>query len=125
MAHNSGYQHHTPSSNIQSSITDASTIICHNCEGKGHITQVRPSPRTTNGTQSFGKLVSNLANTQPSPTQDWLMDSGTTHHMTTDLNNLAIHSEYQGPEEVTLGNGSKLPISHIGKSSIIASAKKV
>ena len=112
MAHNSGYQHHTLSSNIQSSITDASTIICHNCEGKGHITQVCPSPRTTNGTRSFGKLVSNQANRQPSPTQDWLIDSGTTHHMTADLNNLAIHSEYQGPEEVTLANGSKLPTSY-------------
>ncbi|KAH0712131.1 hypothetical protein KY289_008090 [Solanum tuberosum] len=27
------------------------------------------------------------------------MDSGTTHHLTSDLNNLAIHSEYHGPEE--------------------------
>ena len=46
------------------------------------------------------------------------------HHLTAYLNNLGIHSEYQGPEEITLGNGSKLPISHIGKSSIVASAKK-
>jgi len=46
------------------------------------------------------------------------MDSGTTHHLTSNLDNLAIHSEYQGPEEVTLGNDSKLPISHIGSSSL-------
>ncbi|PHT62361.1 hypothetical protein T459_33787 [Capsicum annuum] len=36
------------------------------------------------------------------PTQKWLMDSGTTHYLTVDLGNLAIHSEYQGPREVTL-----------------------
>ncbi|KAG5600722.1 hypothetical protein H5410_032092 [Solanum commersonii] len=124
MAHNSGYQHHTPYFNIQSSIIDASTIICHNCEGKGRIARVCPSPRTSNGTRSFGKPVSNRANTQPLPTQDWLMYSGTMHNMTVDFNNLDIHFEYQGPEEVILGNGSELPISHIGKSSIIASAKK-
>lgn len=53
------------------------------------------------------------------------MDSGTTHHhLTSDPDNLVIHSEYQGPEEVTLGNDSKLPISHIGASSIVASDKK-
>jgi len=46
------------------------------------------------------------------------MDSGTTHHLTSNLDNLAIHSKYQGPEEVTLGNDSKLPISHIGSSSL-------
>ncbi|KAH0665793.1 hypothetical protein KY290_028019 [Solanum tuberosum] len=91
--------------------------MAHN-SGKGRIARVCPSPRICNRTQSFGKPVSNLANTQPSPTQDLLMDSGTTHHTTTDHNNLGIHSEYQGPEEVTLGNGSKLPISHIGYSKI-------
>lgn len=51
-------------------------------------------------------------------TQNWLMDSGTTHHLTFDLDNLAIHSENHGPKEVTLGNGSKFPISHIGKGSL-------
>lgn len=35
------------------------------------------------------------------------MDSGTMHHLTSDLDNLAIHSEYHGPEEVTLGLGNE------------------
>jgi len=52
------------------------------------------------------------------------MDSGTTHHLITDLGNLGIHSEYQGPEEVTIGNGSKILISHIGKNSVVISDKK-
>lgn len=46
------------------------------------------------------------------------MDSGATHHLTNDLGNLNLHSEYSGPEEVQLGNGSTLPICHVGSSSI-------
>ncbi|PHT54130.1 hypothetical protein CQW23_08592 [Capsicum baccatum] len=52
------------------------------------------------------------------------MDSGTRHLVTPDLDNLGIHSEYQGPKEVTIGNGSKLRISHVGKSLVILSNKK-
>ena len=70
-----------------------------------------------------GQPISNLART-PSH-QNWLMDSDHTHHLTTDLENLGIHSEYQGPEEVTISNGSKISISHIGKSSVVISGKKI
>ena len=66
--------------------------------------------------------VSNLARTPSS--HNWLMDSDTTHHLIADLGNLCIHSEYQSPEEVTIGNGSKIPISHIGKSSVVISDKQ-
>ncbi|KAA8517193.1 hypothetical protein F0562_017480 [Nyssa sinensis] len=50
------------------------------------------------------KPSSNLASTSSQTNQTWLLDSGTTHHLTADLDNLAIHSEYTGPEEVTLGD---------------------
>ncbi|KAG5614632.1 hypothetical protein H5410_014456 [Solanum commersonii] len=101
------------------------TSICHNCESKGHVARDSPSPKTPNGTRISDRPNSNLASTQSSPTQNWLMDSGTTHHLTSDLDNLAIHSGYQSPEEVTLGNGSRLTISHIGKCFIAASDKKI
>ncbi|KAF3678519.1 hypothetical protein FXO38_03200 [Capsicum annuum] len=51
------------------------------------------------------------------------MDSGITYHLTSDLDNLGIHYEYESPEEVTLGNYLTLWISHIGASSIVASDK--
>ncbi|XP_019237368.1 PREDICTED: uncharacterized protein LOC109217567 [Nicotiana attenuata] len=105
--------------------TQSSIAPSRGCgRGRGPYARVCPSPKTSNGTRVFGRPVSNLANTQTPPTQNWLMDSGTTHHLTSDLENLGIDSEYQGPEEVTLGNGSKLPISHTGASSIVASDKK-
>jgi len=53
------FQNTTQSSNIPSP-----TIICHNCEGKGHIARVCPSPKTFNGTRVSGRPVSNLENTQ-------------------------------------------------------------
>ncbi|KAJ0020732.1 hypothetical protein Pint_31511 [Pistacia integerrima] len=37
--------------------------------------------------------------------------------MTTDLSNLSIHSEYDGTDEVVIGDGSGLPVSHIGSLS--------
>lgn len=53
------------------------------------------------------------------------MDSGITNYHKTNLDNLSIHSEHQGPEEVTLGNGSKLSISHIGQGSLSISDKRI
>ncbi|OIT31120.1 hypothetical protein A4A49_53117 [Nicotiana attenuata] len=79
---------------INTTPSQASTIsgiICHNCEGKGHRARVCPFPRINNNNKAYGPAVSNLART--SCAQDWLMDSGTTHHFTADLNNLGIHSD--------------------------------
>nr|XP_009786936.1 PREDICTED: uncharacterized protein LOC104234972 [Nicotiana sylvestris] len=93
-------------------------------KGKGHIARVCPSPKANSGSMMNGRLISNFASSPNPPTQTWLIDSGTTHHITVDFDNLGIYSEYQGPEEVTLGNDSKLPISHVGKSSVIVSNNK-
>lgn len=55
--------------------------------------------------------------TVPSPTQqynaaNWLLDSGATHHITSDLNNLSLHQPYNSGDEVLIGDGSGLTISH-------------
>ena len=87
--------------------------------------RICPSPKTDNGsTKNPVRSAANMASNRVHPSAPWLMDSGTTHHLTNDLDNLAIHSEYTGPEEVALGNGSKLPISHVGHSSINVSHRK-
>ncbi|KAA8519426.1 hypothetical protein F0562_013699 [Nyssa sinensis] len=110
-----GYQ---PSNGSSSATTDASPIVCHNCNSNGHLARVCPSPKMNNSFRAPTKPSSNLASTSSQTNQTWLMDSGTTHHLTADLDNLAIHSEYTGLEEVTLGNGSQLPITHIGTSHV-------
>ena len=41
------------------------------------------------------------------------MDSMTSHHITSDLTNLSIHNEYDGTDEIILGDGSGFTVSHI------------
>lgn len=40
------------------------------------------------------------------------MDSGATHHLTSDLANPVIHHPYTGGEEVTIADGTGLTILH-------------
>ena len=50
--------------------------------------------------------------------QDQLLsNSGTLDHLTANLNNLLVQSQYKGPEQVTVGNGQSLPINHIGNTT--------
>lgn len=42
------------------------------------------------------------------------MNYAASHNITTDLSNLNIHSEYDGQDEVIIGNGIGLPVTHIG-----------
>ncbi|KAE8655255.1 hypothetical protein F3Y22_tig00117034pilonHSYRG01611 [Hibiscus syriacus] len=65
-----------------------------------------PSPR---------KAQANVATTHTSNTT-CLLDSGASHHVTTDLNNLSLHSPYDGTDEIMIGDGSGLPISHTGST---------
>jgi len=43
----------------------------------------------------------------------WITDTGATHHMTSDLSNLSLKSEYPGMDAVVVENGMKLPISFL------------
>ncbi|GAB2283786.1 hypothetical protein Dimus_039626 [Dionaea muscipula] len=50
----------------------------------------------------------------------WLFDTGASHHITSDLENLAIHSEYNDGAEVTVGNGNTASITHSGLATLNA-----
>lgn len=52
------------------------------------------------------------------------MDSRYTHHLTSKMENLGLHSEYTGPEEVTLRDGKSIPISRIGSNIISVDSNK-
>lgn len=48
----------------------------------------------------------------------WLLDSGASHHIASDFNNLSLHTPYNGSDNVMIGNGTGLPITHTGSVSI-------
>ena len=50
----------------------------------------------------------------------WYPDSGATHHVTNDAQNLVDPALYQGPDQLQVGNGAGLPISSTGSSSLIS-----
>ena len=56
-------------------------------------------------------------------TPTWLLDSGTSHHVTSHLSNLSLHSPYQGYDDIMIGNGSTLPITHTGSTTIPTSSR--
>ncbi|CAN1197384.1 Retrovirus-related Pol polyprotein from transposon RE1 [Linum perenne] len=75
-------------------------LICFNCNGHGHHYKMCPSPRTNQPPPQAHYSVS-PSHQHPS----WTLDSGATHHLTNDLANLALHSEYRGTEQVQLSDG--------------------
>ena len=66
-------------------------------------------PPTKLAAMAFASNAAITSNQDP-----WLADSGTSNHLTANLNNLSIQSQYKGPEQITVGNGQTLPINHIG-----------
>lgn len=34
----------------------------------------------------------------------WLIDSGASHHVTTDMNNLSLHAPYSGSDDIMIGD---------------------
>jgi hypothetical protein len=56
-----------------------------------------------------------LPSTQDS--SNWIIDSGATNHVTSDINNLSSFFAYTGPDKLQIGNGFGLSISHIGSQT--------
>lgn len=55
-----------------------------------------------------------VVNTTVAPSQPWIFDSGASHHATSNLDPLQTFTKYGGPDEIRLGDGKSLQISHIG-----------
>ena len=60
----------------------------------------------------------NCATTSNGRDKNWLLDLASSHNITGDLSNLSIHSKYDGIDEVVLGDGSDLEVSHIGSLAL-------
>ncbi|KAD2804381.1 hypothetical protein E3N88_37758 [Mikania micrantha] len=63
-------------------------------------------------------LMAPNTTSQPHSSPHWLFDSGASHHITNDLSALSLHAPYDGTEELVIGDGSSLKITHIGSLSL-------
>lgn len=48
----------------------------------------------------------------------WILDTGATHHMTSNVHALSQVNPYNGEEKITIGNGEGLAVKNIGSSTI-------
>ena len=67
----------------------------------------------------------NLAVNAPYNAENWLLDSGATHHLTSDLNNLSLHQQYHGGDDVTITDGSSLQITHTGSHTLPSNSRNL
>ncbi|CAA7058393.1 unnamed protein product [Microthlaspi erraticum] len=66
-----------------------------------------------------------VATASAHPSHAWLMDTGATHHMTSDLHNMSHQQPYTGNDAVLIGDGSGLSISHTGSISLPSSSRSL
>ncbi|GMY30157.1 CCHC-type integrase [Fagus crenata] len=78
---------------------------CQLCDQLGHIAKYCSR-------LNFSEATANCAST--SKDTKWLIDSTTSHNITSDLASLSVHSKYDGTDEVVIGDRSGLRVSHIG-----------
>jgi hypothetical protein len=94
--------------------------VCQVCHKPGH-TALQCYHRFDNSytVESNPPMQALLATPQQTPDYNWYPDSGATHHITHDLANLNLRAdEYQGSDQIRVGNGKSLPIKHIGTTQL-------
>jgi hypothetical protein len=94
--------------------------VCQVCQKVGHVA-LQCYHRFDNSytIESTSPTQALLATSQQAPDPNWYLDTGVTHHVTHDLANLNIRAnEYQGSDQIRVGNGTSLPIKHIGTTQL-------
>ena len=55
-----------------------------------------------------------MASDQAGDHSTWIVDSGASHDIISNLQNLSLHFEYGGKENIMINNGNDIPITHVG-----------
>ena len=102
---------------------NSSRPVCQVCTKPGHTALTCyhkfDNSYTVEATPNMQAL---LATPNHAPDPNWYSDSGAIHHLTSDLANLNVRAnEYHGPDQIRVGNGTSLPIKHIGSTQFSTS----
>ncbi|KAM1541869.1 hypothetical protein ACFX15_011235 [Malus domestica] len=109
-------------------------LVCQICGKKGHTAlecfhrnnyayQGAPPPPTLTALSAQGPSSFSPPSTESHPhgfsaADTWVLDTGATHHMTANLNNLSQATAYTGDEKIIIGNGQGLDVKHIGSTNL-------
>ncbi|GKE08007.1 retrovirus-related pol polyprotein from transposon TNT 1-94 [Tanacetum coccineum] len=108
-----------------------SNLFCQFCEINGHDTRdCRKLARFLKENNFYVSGLNNSSGSRPmanvtmsttsttNQQQPWLFDSGASHHVTSDPSSLQNLSNYGGPDEIFLGDGKSLSISHTENTNL-------
>ncbi|KAH0674565.1 hypothetical protein KY284_025652 [Solanum tuberosum] len=113
-------------------------VTCQLCDKPGHhVKQCRKLLAILsliNGTGSDGHTRNNAQSQTQQPRANYsthntgnagnrLVDSGASHHVMQDIQNLSLHSDYDGTEDIMLGDGNEHKITHTGSDSLPSSSR--
>ncbi|KAG9157557.1 hypothetical protein Leryth_022792 [Lithospermum erythrorhizon] len=73
--------------------------------------------------QALSHSLKNLSLQSPSEA-GWVVDTGATNHISEDFSNLSNLKPYTGSSRIVLGDGTSLPITHVGSACIASSFVK-
>lgn len=91
-------------------------LRCQLCDKSGHTAKVCRS-RSHNHVEAKTHFVNGFQQ----HTTPWIVDSGASHHITSDANNFTEIQNYSGPDTIAMGDGNAIPISQTGKAKISSS----
>ncbi|GAU12602.1 hypothetical protein TSUD_132120 [Trifolium subterraneum] len=126
--HKKSYTYHrgTSSSNHRSTSPGHNKkTICQFCDIPGHSAKVcyklhgYPSKRHSRPSAHSAIQTPHAVDTY------WILDSGATHHITNNLDDLHLTTPYHGMDKITIGDGTGLPITHTGLEDKGASSKRI
>ncbi|CAH9131956.1 unnamed protein product [Cuscuta epithymum] len=84
--------------------------VCRFCDNVGHevkyCRKLQRFIRDNNISIATSPAVHNTMTSAAPGGQPWLFDTGASHHVTSDAANLPTYTDYGGPDEVKLGDGS-------------------
>ncbi|PKU64785.1 Retrovirus-related Pol polyprotein from transposon TNT 1-94 [Dendrobium catenatum] len=92
----------------------APAVLCQICFKKGHSAQTCWHRLNIQYVPSVKNTNSALVASSDAPDTTWFLDSEASSHLTNSMDNMSIAQSYHGDDNITVGNGHTVPISHTG-----------